>query len=406
MPSGSVLLLDTDRTSAELASSALTAAGYPVETVTDPDVALQAAGGHDLIVIGTVKAAAPAAEICRQIRTSPSLAGIPILCIAENDTVDDRVAFLEAGADDVMAKPFDARELEARAEALMLRSGRTKTTGDAGRAALPPAANSRLIAFFSPKGGVGTTSILVNVALALRERTQQRVGVLDLDLQWGQVATLLNLKPRHTVAELLGDPQAAFDPQVMRSYAQRHESGVEVFAAPRAPDEAGQVRAEVLGDVLTAASGLYEIVIADAGSVLDERTLMLFTHADSVVVPVYPEIPSLKAVRLLLDLLSETAPDTRIDLVINELFPRPMLRASDVESVVQSKAIAEIPHDAVLFQRAANEGIPIVVSSPRTEVAERLVGLAQALGAETLAEHTPAGREQRRGLFGAILKRT
>ena len=122
---------------------------------------------HSLIIIDVTPKGTTPADVCREVRGTPSLAAIPVLCMSTDDDVEERIRFLEAGADDVVAKPFDSRELEARVEALLLRFQRSR-----GMVAVSAIGGSladrprRLVAVYSPKGGVGTTTIAVNVAVA------------------------------------------------------------------------------------------------------------------------------------------------------------------------------------------------------------------------------------------------
>ncbi len=126
MPASTILLIEADAASGELISSVLTKVGYTVTTVTDPDKAIPTVVEHQLTILDVVSGPKSVVEICREMRATPALSRIPILCVGQSDDVEERIRFLEAGADDVMAKPFDARELEARVEALLLRFQRSK----------------------------------------------------------------------------------------------------------------------------------------------------------------------------------------------------------------------------------------------------------------------------------------
>ena len=110
---------------------------------------------------------------------------IPVLCISQTDDVEERIRFLEAGADDVIARPFDARELEARVEALLLRFQRSRDLTPAYRRRLTTAPRPKVVAVFSPKGGVGTTTIAVNIAILADQLHPERTMIVDLDLQFG-----------------------------------------------------------------------------------------------------------------------------------------------------------------------------------------------------------------------------
>ena len=172
------------------------------------------------------------------------------MCVSASEDVEERIAFLEAGADDVMARPFDAREIEARVEALLLRFQRSRDLAPVVSSdGLTLARARRTVAVYSPKGGVGTTTVATNVAVAAAADRPDKVVLVDFALQFGGVATLLNLDPKQTIADVVRDETALHEPELLRTYAMRHDSGLHVLAAPAAPevvadDHAGARRAD------------------------------------------------------------------------------------------------------------------------------------------------------------------
>src|SRR5207247_446926 len=129
LPASTILLIDADPAFAETISKALTSVGYSVTVSPDPAEALPKVSDHRLVIVDVIAGERTGVDVCREIRETPSMASIPVLCVGQTDDVEDRIRFLEAGADDVMARPFDARELEARVQALMLRFQRSKDIG-------------------------------------------------------------------------------------------------------------------------------------------------------------------------------------------------------------------------------------------------------------------------------------
>jgi pilus assembly protein CpaE len=307
-----------------------------------------------------------------------------------------------------MARPFDARELEARVEALLLRFQRSKDlapilAGDG--VTLPPKAH-RIVAVFSPKGGVGTTTIATNIALSVATRRPDRVVLIDLDLQFGQAATHLNLEPRQTLADVVRDEAALREAELLRTYAMRHDSGLHLLASPPSPELSELITPAHVGQLLETILGSYDSVVIDAGSTLDERTMAVFEHADSVVLPVYAEIAALKAVHALLDYLAEAGSvAAKTTFVLNNAFAREILKLRDVEGALGTRIGAELPYDAFLYLKAVNEGVPIVAGAPRSAAADRLVKLAAIAFGEDGA--TPAAVTEKRqgGLLGGLLRR-
>jgi len=409
VPSSSLLLLDSEASAASAIAATLTRTGYTVTPVTDPDEAFRQAGEHTLVIIDHVTGSRSATDVCREIRNTPALAAIPVLCISQTDEVEERIRYLEAGADDVIAKPFDERELEARVEALLLRFQRTRGLAPvAGTALLAGTGTGRIVAVFSPKGGVGTTTMAINLAMVQATATPDRVCLVDLDLQFGAAATHLNVEVRQSLVELVRDESALRESELLRTYATRHDSGLHLLAAPPAPEFAEVVTAEHVAAILRIILETYDTVVIDAGSTLDERTMTVMERADTVVLPVYAEMAALRGVRSLLDYLNETGSvGAKTLFVLNSMFAREILRLRDVESALGTKISAELPYDPFLYLKAVNEGVPIVIGAPRSVAAERLRRLAQTVfgGAEAQAPPVAADDRKGRGL-GALLRRT
>ena len=403
MPASKILLLDADAAFAETIQTALTGVGYTVTSTDSSDDAFVASPDHQLIILDVGTGTRTAAEFCREVRNTPTLASIPVLCIGQSDDVEERIAFLEAGADDVIAKPFDPRELEARVEALLLRFQRSKELGPvAANDGLILAKARRTVVCFSPKGGVGTTTVAVNIAVAAASRRPDQVVLIDLDLQFGGVATHLNLTPQHTLAEVVREPAALREPELLRSYATHHSSGLHVIAAPATPELADLVTPEHIGPLVDVALESYALVVIDAGSNLDERVMHAFEAADTVILPVTPEITALKAHHALLEYLSEAGSvGSKSLFVLNSLFARDILKLRDVESALGQRIAAELPYDPFLYLKAINEGIPIVIGATKSPPGERLIKLSgSAFGEDDY--HIPAEAQQKKsgGLFG------
>ena len=402
LPASKILLLDADTDFAETIETALTGVGYTVTSTASSDDAFVAAPDNQLIILDVVTGDRSATDFCREVRNTPTMASIPVLCIGQSDDVEDRIAFLEAGADDVIAKPFDPRELEARVEALLLRFQRSKDLGPvAAHDGIILSKARRTVVVFSPKGGVGTTTIAVNIAVAAAARRPDQTVLIDLDLQFGGVATHLNLTPSHTLAEVVREPAALREPELLRSYATHHSSGLHVVAAPTTPELGDLVTPEHIGPLLDVALEAYQLVVVDAGSHLDERVMHAFEVADTVLLPVCPEITALKAMGALLEYLSEAGSvGSKSIFVLNNQFAREILKLRDVEGALGQKISIELPYDPFLYLKAINEGVPVVIGAARTPPAERLIKLSGTAFGED-AHHVPAAPAKKSGgLFG------
>lgn len=385
---------------------ALADAGYRTSSVTTPADAVAAMRGRrvDLIVAEGLAASGAIASL----RTAGEHGVTPILVVAPAHDVEARIAFLEAGADDVIAGAFARNELEGRVMALLIRAGKIK-------AEVSHHGAGELVAFFSPKGGVGTTTLAVNTAVLLAGGAApppgathagngmipaSRVLLIDLDLQFGQVATHLNLTPRYDLAGLASDEQALADPELARAYLTTHSSGLVVLAAPVRPEADFRVTVEHLERILELMRPGFDHVIVDLGSRLDPRSLWLLEQADVHVFVLFPEIAALRSLSLLGSFLADTTTlRARTHLVVNHVFPKELLKTRDVENLLRTRPAADVPYTEVDMMRAVNEGVPLVIGHPASPASAALRRVAQTvIGIAPTPERSP--KQERRRLFG------
>jgi pilus assembly protein CpaE len=407
MPPNPILIVARDGSLRAELESTLRGAGYKCSSVPSPadGVAALRATRFDLIVAEGL-AASGAISTLRTARSGPPT---PILVIAPAHDVEARIAFLEAGADDVIDGQFEHSELEGRVLAHLIRTGKVRPEVTTGKA------TAELIAFFSPKGGVGTTTLAVNTAVLLaggggtapgaRPGTEipvptSRVLLIDLDLQFGQVATHLNLSPRYDIAGLATDEQALADPELARAHLTSHSSGLVVLAAPVRPEADFRVTLDHLQRIIALMRPWFDHIIVDLGSRLDQRSLWMLEQADAHVFVLFPEIAALRAMSLLMAFLAETTPlKSRAVIVVNHVFPKELLKTRDVENLLRTKPAAEVPYTEVEMIRSVNEGVPLVIGRPASPATVALRQVAQAVIGIERPEAAPARRERRR-LFG------
>ena len=220
------------------------------------------------------------------------------------------------------------------------------------------------------------------------------------------MATHLNVTPRQTLADVVRDEQAMLEPELLRTYTTRHDSGLHVLAAPGLPDLADVVGPEHVGRIVRTLPGTFDTVVVDAGSQLDDRVHALFDVAELVVFPVIREIAGLNALHALIDHLSESGSvGAKAIFVLNGLFAKEILKVRDVEGALGTRISAQLPYDPFLYLKAVNEGNPVVRGAPRSVPAEAFNRLAEeAFGRErptvVASPSTDGTGERKGGLFG------
>jgi len=374
--------------------------GRALTRIEDPGALAAAAAEHDIVVLDAVPPPRTVADMCRALRGNADLAEMPILAIISSDDVEERIKLLEAGADDVMIRPIDERELDARIEALDLRSRRSKELRPSTLVAATRRPGRRLIVVYSPKGGVGTTTVAVNLALAIGARMPDAAAVVDLTPMGGHVATHLDIRPKLTISDLLRDGQGEMSPEILRStYLTRHERGVQVLAGSPTPSTSTLMTGEQASRTLEGLLAAVPNVVADLGSQLDDRVVASMRAADDVVIVVTPDFPTLKATHSFFEYLNENGSQiTEPTIVVNEIYALQTLTPGDIENALGRRVAIRIPYDPLLYLRAANQGTPVFAAAPTSQPARRYDQLAAIL----LGEDAPVAvaEQRRRGLAG------
>ena len=394
----SILVLATDRVAAAALADALAGPGHAISLAAGAEEFLAAAHGYSLVILDQVPPGSTISSIIGALRADPASATVPVLAVAQSSDLEERIALLEANADDVITKPFDRTELNSRVDALALHFQRSRSRVSGG-GVIGTADGRRIVSVFSPKGGVGTTTIATNLALIAAELHPNRTLIIDFDLSFGQVASHLNLQPKLSLLELVRDAGAMHEPELFRTYPTIHAGGVHVLPAPPAPGFASLITADHVELILARALETYDVVIVDAGASLDDRMLAIFSRSDTVILAVVPEIPALNAVHMLLDQLTETGAVGGTTLfVLNNAFARELLRRHDIETALGAKIAADLPYDPIAYLMAVNEGIPVVQSAPKSIVAAKFRALAAVVfGSDpSTVDETPSSKEKRK----------
>jgi pilus assembly protein CpaE len=298
----------------------------------------------------------------------------------------------EAGADDIVMLPASRDQVRFEIHKLIARKQGAET---------PVAADhSRLVCILGPKGGTGKTLTSTNLAVSLSQRGE-RVALVDLDLQFGDVALCLGLPPEKTVYDLAQSP-GALDYDKLDAFLAMHSSGVRTLIAPRRPDQASAVGAELLREVYSILRNRFDWVVIDTPPGFTAEVITSIDSSTDVVMVGMLDSLSLKNTKLGLETLElmKYDPD-RIFLLLNRAHSRVGISQSDVEAVLGRTPDVFIPSDREI-PRTVNEGIPIVVARPQSEPAEAFARLADLLAGPAVAGQEPVAAAAAEG--GSLLR--
>jgi pilus assembly protein CpaE len=390
-----------------LASSAaaLAAEGEELEVVdrvADPEDLTRALRRLDLDVVVLHDALGGVAPIELARELAASFPDVGVVLIAAEDSPEVLRAAMQAGVRDVLSLPLSLEQLEAsvRAGAMWSRALRDRVAGEEAAAGV---LGGQLVAVAGAKGGVGTTTIALHLALAAARGAPGRpVCVVDFDLQQGDFRTLLDTPYRRSVVDLV-DVAGELSVRHLQETLYTHPLGVRVLLAPDEGERAEEVDAAVARSVLTAVKSRHALTVVDLGASVTEASAVGAEIATKVLVVTTPDVLALRGVRRLRDLwtrLQVRESDEDVFVVLNRASRRLEIQPDLARNVGGRMADTTIPADFSSLEASVNTGAPARLEEGKLRGA--IESLAQELDVVPVVERDQNGTGESRGLLGRL----
>lgn len=361
-----VLLVDRDPAAAAAVRSIFRSQGWEVILAKTGAEALEKArvDGPDAIVAEMNLDGMTGPDFCRAVRQRTETANTPVIILSSTSGVAERVASLRAGAADYLVKPPNAQELIARlTAALDLRRERA----------------GFVIAVCSGKGGVGASTVAVNVAAALRRQTRAGVVLVDAAPYVGAADVMLNLQANPGIEHLLSQLNE-LEESDFEALLTAHATGLHVLLLQ--DQHLGHMEAEELRQILLALRRMHDFVVVDAPPAFQDITAAVLDLADRALLVLTPEITALRGARLFVEWAEQLGlPAERILPVLNRYPQRGGLQRRVIENALGLKAEAIVADDVKLVTYGINRGVALVESHRRSKVSRQLGALAKVLAA-------------------------
>ncbi|MEW6661241.1 MAG: AAA family ATPase [Bacillota bacterium] len=299
-----------------------------------------------------------------------------------------------AGAREYLVKPLASEELVfAIRRVYELAQTRNLSQQRYGEAqAAKNKREGRFIMVFSPKGGVGKTTIATNTAIALAQQKQGKTALMDLDLQFGDVALMLNLDTKRNISELSRE-EDELDAELVNSYLIPHFSGVRVLIGPPIPQEAELVKPAHISNILTAAKQQMDHIVLDTAPGLSDLNLDLWEMCHHLLLVVTPDLATLKSAKACLDVMASLNVVHKTSIILNRHNLKMGIKAADIEKILGTKIWRQVPNDEDVVTQAVNKGLPFVLGQSAAAISHSIADLAEGLiGNEGQAQ--AAGRKK------------
>jgi len=315
-----------------------------------------------------------------------------------------------AGAREFLVKPFSSDELNASIRQVFAREREKYSrmapvvgASGGGAQAIQDRDPGQVIAVFSPKGGVGRTTVAVNLAVAAATELNRKVVLVDASFQFGDVGVLLNLNPKgKSIADLLPELETG-DPESLDTFVVTHSAGIRVLLAPPTPETAELITPSAVRKIIEKLRYEADVVIVDCAAFFNDTTLAILDMADTILTMLSLEITSIKNMRLFLEVADQLGYEKgKVRLVLNRGDSALGIRLADVEQSIGRKVNDTITSDGRSVVYALNRGVPFFLSNKDAQVSQDILRLAKAVigeGTQVASADDGAKNQQKKSLF-------
>src|SRR4051794_11900184 len=365
------VVVDPDPMVVEALLVSMPAGSHGVESVDRLTAWLNTHSDEYVVVLGPTLTDEEVIVTCEVLRTSAPT----ISTILAREQLDGELlaAAMRSGARDVV--------IHTDATALTDALGRAYELFVALRGPTGAMHMSKVVAVFSPKGGVGKTTIAVNLALALTDKGARRVCLVDLDLAFGDVAITMQLFPTHSIEQAIGS-ENTLDTEMLDGLLTRHQDSLMVLAAPPHPDTRERVTPLLVSRIIRTLRETFDYIVVDTAPAFDEQVLTALDETDEVVLVTTLDVPTLKNVKVAVETFDalHIARDNR-HLVLNRADDEVGINADKVEGILGMTVDAQIS-SSLGIAAATNAGSPVIVSDPDHQLSTAVRQLAITLAGE------------------------
>jgi len=385
-----VLLIDDEPFYNKLLSKPMKDAGHEFGySKTGKDgLAMLSANPPDVIIVDLLLPDIHGFEILTRLRRDTNFSHIPVIVITAKNELGDKLKAFELGADDYLIKPFQPEELVARMRILARRGRATQIVSQMEKS---DEALTTIVAVHSLRGGVGTTSVAVNLALAFNQLWSKPTLLIDAVLSAGQVAMMLNAKHRFTWEDFVDVDTKNIDVDLIGDIVSKHSSGLSFIAAPRTPIALDTFSDGFWRIVLDKMSTQYEFIVIDTAHDFADVTIQMLNSASTLLLMLAPEMSSLRAAMSALDIYDKLGfPSEKIKLLLNSNSSIAGIRQSQIEKVLDHPVDYVIPYEPDEVIRAVNFGEPFLLKSSDLPISVILEDMAYLLSHDMHKNLPPA----------------
>ena len=272
-----------------------------------------------------------------------------IIALSAKTSTETIIKVMRAGAKEFLNKPLIQSEFTETLNELKSEFENTETPD-----------TCKIISTFSNKGGIGKTSIAVNLAVELAQISKEKVALIDLNLQLGDVATFLDMNPPFAMDYIANNIHNLNEDELLKTMSKYKNTSLYVIADPLNIDNSKDITAEQIKNLLAVLKKTFSYIVIDIGTNIDSKTIAALDSSDLILLIAIVNLPAIRSTQRCMDLFNRLGYSSdKIKLVLNRYMENEDIKTSDIEEVVKQKVYWKIPNNYLTMMSAINKGVPV-----------------------------------------------
>ncbi len=299
-----------------------------------------------------------------------------IVITSTDYSTDNIVKAMRLGAKDFLPKPILKDDLQRTLTMLC----QTKTEGCESA--------SKIITVYSNKGGIGKTTIATNLAIELAKATNDKVALIDLNLQLGDISTFLNLNPTFDVAYVIKNLMHKKEESILNTFEKYQDTSLYILSDPNYIEQSESITPQQIESLFQALKKVFPYIIVDMSSNIDPNSLKILDKSDWILFTTIVNIPAIRNAQRCLNLFrSRRYPNNRVKILINRYMENDEIKIDDIETTLGEKVYWKIPNNYFSIMESINKGIPVSKVNANSNITNSFRDLATKIS-DDIVEQT------------------
>lgn len=368
----STIIVDTEPQAAELLNLYLKELDYIQVTNTFSDIVsgynaiLETRPG--LVIIDISKKTELALDIINKISINHKTC--KIIVTSASYSTDTIIKAMRAGAREFLPKPIIKEDLISALDKLKSQISGLSSENN----------KCRVITTFSNKGGIGKTALATNLALELANITKEKVALIDLNLQLGDITTFLDINPSFDISYVIQNLSRIDETFLLSTLEKYKETSLYILADPPYLEQAEDITAEQISTLFAVLKQTFSYIVVDTGSNFDGKTITALDNSDLILLITIVNLPAIRNCQRCLDLFERLGYEKeKTKIVLNRYMENDEIKVEDVEDVLGQKTYWKIPNNYFTIMSAINKGIPVSLINAESNISQSYRELAAML---------------------------